>query len=109
MLLGPQGFTGIAMAGIDMAAWGMFWQSRLGCRSASFWAEKKDRSRLITLDANTGSTTNLSETHLAFGIVAHSSGVGLVALCGFLALLGNLVSGTARQRSCTRCCLNSWN
>ena len=44
-LLGPQGFTGIAMAA------GTFWQSRLDCHSPDFSAAKKNRFRLTISSA----------------------------------------------------------
>ena len=49
-LLGPQGFTGIAMAAIDMAAWDV-WRSRPACRSPDFSAAKRSRFRPTTASA----------------------------------------------------------
>ena len=43
-LIGPEGFTGIAMAGIDMAAWDVLAKSA-AYRSLDFLVEKKNRSR----------------------------------------------------------------
>ena len=54
-LLGPQGFTGIAMAAIDMAAWDVLAKSA-GLSSPDFSAAKKNRFQPTTASAWLGRT-----------------------------------------------------